>query len=89
MLTCYSQFHARACVVLAGYVIDVLASLEVGAGQVPEGIALLQECAHFLCLLIDCWLWSNHSAVLVMHGSILNDLHTRLITSTVPHAVVL
>ena len=42
--------------------------------ETPESIALLQQGAHFLRLLIDCRLGRDDPAVLIMHGCILNDL---------------
>lgn len=50
-----------------------------GRTDIPESITLLQESAHFFSFLIDGWLWSDDSAVLIMHGSILNDLHSHAV----------
>ena len=47
------------------------------AAGLPEVQALLQQGADILRLLIHGWLRRNHAAVLLVHRSILNNLHTR------------
>lgn len=42
----------------------------------PQLVTLFQQGTHFLCFLVDGWLRRDDPAVLVMHGSVLNDLHT-------------
>ena len=66
-------FHEIRCKIL-----HVDTAIDTARSFIPEIVALLEQCAHILRLLIQRWLGRDHPRVLLMQRRILHHLRTTI-----------